>query len=185
MDNNMFVSTPAPVKVADTAPVKVADTAPVKVADTAPVKVADTAPVKVANITPVKVANITPVKVAKQNQDRYSHYLGYDNSGLAKVSQEYGAELNSVFPEVKEINVKDIMNIKPYDNTEAGQLFESLEEKVSTETKKTLKLGDSNDSYTYTNIGDMMNNSNNDDLRGVLSGYSNSSYMDYNEFMKQ
>ena len=188
-NNNMFVSTPAPVKVADmTAPVKVADmTAPVKVADTlAPVKVADTlAPVKVADtLAPVKVVDtLAPVKNMKQNQDRNSHYLGYDNSGLAKVSQEYGVELDSVFPEIKEVNIKDIMDIKPYDNTETGQLFASLEENISTETKKIVKLGDSNNSYTYTNIGDIMD-SNSDDLRGVLSGYSNSSYMDYNELMK-
>jgi len=112
-------------------------------------------------------------------ENRNKHYMGYDASTLGKLSHNLKDTVESIYPNVKEIKIEDMMTVRPFTNSLVEQEF-TTEYKVSNDKKKLDLQGiKESDEYIYTNIGEYMNG---DNLRGFTSGYSDSTYLNLDHF---
>lgn len=112
-------------------------------------------------------------------ENRNKHYIGYDASTLGKLSYNLKDTVETIYPNVKNIKIEDMMTVRPFTTSLVGQEF-TTEYKVSNDKKKLNLQGiKENDEYIYTNIGDYING---DNLRGFTSGYSDSTYLNLDHF---
>jgi len=138
-----------------------------------------------ATIVPLTIIPEITNKTIIRSSDK--HYMGYDGTTLATTSQNYNDNIESIFPEVKEVRLVDLIDIKPYDESVMGQMAHTLELNITNE-KKTFKpthklsgikeLTETEIIYSGVSVDP-------DNLRGEYSGFSKeSSFMNYKRFMQ-
>jgi hypothetical protein len=117
-----------------------------------------------------------------------ANYNGYDGTNLATYAQNYNDNVASIFPEVKEVAVENLIDIKPFDVSAFGQMAHTVELNINDQNKLTseniTKPERLDEGIKGTNVVYAELNKNSDNLRGVYSGFSrDSSFMNYTTFM--